>query len=160
MACTVELWDHKTELLKAKTINGVKKTFYVNSWSKTQIWELRQLITENSDCLSIKVKQLCIWMSRWSCRLNFFNHHKYNLRVIPQKVSVLIERVKINCLLQIFWAISTIDVASVERRHRSFTEICLFLAIGILILNVKKFSIYLQVAYLLSNWEFHFANCM
>ena len=44
-------------------------------------------------------------------------------RAIPQKVYVLTERVKINCLLQIFWAISTIDVASVERRHRYFTEI-------------------------------------
>ena len=36
----------------------------------------------------------------------------------------------------------------------------LLLAIGILILNILKFSIFLQVAYLLSNWKFHFAHYM
>ena len=41
---------------------------------------------------------------------------------ILQKVSILTERVKRNCLLQIFWAISTIDVALVDRRHRYFAE--------------------------------------
>ena len=44
-------------------------------------------------------------------------------RAIPQKVSVLTERVRSNCLLQILWTISTIDVGSVERRHRSFAEV-------------------------------------
>ena len=43
-------------------------------------------------------------------------------RAIPQKVFVLTERVRSNCLLQILWAISTIDVASTERRHRYFAE--------------------------------------
>ena len=42
---------------------------------------------------------------------------------IPQKVSVLTERVRSNSLLYILWTISTIDVASVERKHRSFAEI-------------------------------------
>ena len=43
-------------------------------------------------------------------------------RKIAQKVSVLTKRVRSNCLLQILWTISTIDVASVERRHMSFVE--------------------------------------
>ena len=41
-------------------------------------------------------------------------------RAIPQKVSVLTKRVRSNCLLQILWTISTIDVASIERRQRYF----------------------------------------
>ena len=41
---------------------------------------------------------------------------------IPQNVLILTERLRINCLLQILWTISTIDVDSVERRHGSFTE--------------------------------------
>ena len=41
----------------------------------------------------------------------------------PQKVSVLIERVRSDFLLQILWSISSINVVSVERRDRSFAEI-------------------------------------
>ena len=43
-------------------------------------------------------------------------------RAVPQNVFVLTERVKRNSLFQILWAISARDVASVERRHRSFAE--------------------------------------
>ena len=41
----------------------------------------------------------------------------------PQKVSILIERVRSIFLLQILCTISSSDVVSVERRHRSFAEI-------------------------------------
>ena len=42
---------------------------------------------------------------------------------ILQKVSVLTERVRSNFLLQILCTISSTDVVSVERRHRTFEEI-------------------------------------
>ena len=41
----------------------------------------------------------------------------------PQKVSILTERVRSNFLLQILYTISSSDVVSIERRHRSFAEI-------------------------------------
>ena len=41
---------------------------------------------------------------------------------IPQNVLLLTERVRSNCLVQILWTISTIDVDSIERRHGSFVE--------------------------------------
>ena len=41
---------------------------------------------------------------------------------IPHNVLLLNERQRSNCLLQMFWSISTIDVDSVERRHTSFPE--------------------------------------
>ena len=44
-------------------------------------------------------------------------------RATLQKVSVLIDRVRSNFLLQILYTISSSDVVSVERRHRSFAEI-------------------------------------
>ena len=43
-------------------------------------------------------------------------------RVIPQNVSIITERVRSNCFLQILWTISKIDVDSIERIHRSFVE--------------------------------------
>ena len=42
---------------------------------------------------------------------------------IPQKVSVLIDRVRSNFLLQILCTISSSDVVLVERRHISIAEI-------------------------------------
>ena len=44
-------------------------------------------------------------------------------RATPQKVSVLTDRVRSNFLLHILYTISSSDVVSVERRHRSFAEI-------------------------------------
>ena len=44
-------------------------------------------------------------------------------RATPQKVSVLTDRVRSNFLLQILCTISSSDVVSVERRHRSFAKI-------------------------------------
>ena len=41
----------------------------------------------------------------------------------PYKISVLIERVGSDILLQILWTISSIDVVSVERRDKSFAKI-------------------------------------
>ena len=41
---------------------------------------------------------------------------------IAQNVLLLNERARSNCLLQILWNISTIDVDSVERRHRYFAK--------------------------------------